>query len=441
MISKYLYTFIGVFLCLQPSRAQLIKIPSGNVKTFAAAVLQDTAKTDPFFTALLNQYPQYFDTILNNRKKLNVQIIYTQVDRNKNGITSLKNFYFNADENRYFYPASTVKLPVSLLALQKLNELRSKGINVNLNTTIITGMAGEGQTAVYNDPTTFDGKPIIANYIKKIMMVSDNDAYNRLYEFLGRQYINGQLHKLGFPEAQIVHRLQLPLSPQQNSQTNPIQFLDYNDHLLYSQPMLTDSSNYKPRKDSIGECYYNGDTVINHPMDFSLKNRISLQSLHTTLIGLVFPNQVPSAQRFNLSDSDRNFVLKYMSQLPTESILPPYFADTANYWPAYGKFLLMGAEKNPMPKNIRIFNKIGDAYGQLTDIAYIVDFDKKVEFFLSATIYCNGDDILNKDKYDYQSIGLPFLKHLGEVLYQYNLKRSKAILPDLSNLIFTYDGK
>ena len=130
-----------------------------------------------------------------------------------------------------------------------------------------------------------------------------------------------------------------------------------------------------------------------------------------------------------------------MSQYPTESTFPPYSADTATYWPAYCKFLLFGSEKGELPKNMRIFNKVGDAYGQLTDVAYIVDFDKKVEFFLSAAIYCNNDGVLNDDKYDYETLGFPFLKNLGQIIYEHELKREKKILPDLESLKFEYDKK
>ena len=51
---------------------------------------------------------------------------------------------------------------------------------------MITEKGFSGQTAVYNDPTTPDGRPTIAHYMKKIFLVSDNDAFNRLYQFLGR---------------------------------------------------------------------------------------------------------------------------------------------------------------------------------------------------------------------------------------------------------------
>ncbi len=131
--------------------------------------------------------------------------------------------------------------------------------------------------------------------------------------------------------------------------------------------------------------------------------------------------------------------MKYMSQLPGESIYPPYGDDTLHYWPAYGKFLLFGQEHGQVPPNIRIFNKEGDAYGHLLDIAYVVDFKNNIEFFLSAVIYCNKDGILNDDRYDYNTIGLPFMKNLGRVIYDYELKRERKIKPDLSPLIFKYD--
>ncbi|MEN9568889.1 MAG: hypothetical protein RL172_120 [Bacteroidota bacterium] len=406
-------------------------------KAFKDEILPDTSITDPFMLQLLQQYPQYFSQVLANRTSWNVQIIYTQVNRGANGIAALTHHYFNVDAGRYFYPASTVKFPVSILALQRINELKQYGIDKN--TTMLTEAAYSGQTAVYNDATTPNGKPSIAHYIKKILMVSDNDAYNRLFEFLGPRYINEQLHQKGYTTAQLLHRLQAALSKDENRHTNPVKFLDAANKVLYQQPMQVDETVYASRNDSLGKAYYAGDQLINHPMDCAGKNRLSLPDLHQILISLVFPNKVTAAQRFNISDDDRNFLLKYMSQLPTESTYPPYADDTASYYPAYCKFLLYGAQKGPLPANLRIFNKVGDAYGQLLDVAYIVDFDKGVEFFLSAVLYCNNDGVLNDDAYNYDDIGLPFMKHLGEVIYEYEKKREKKQQPDLSNLRFVYD--
>jgi hypothetical protein len=326
---------------------------------------------------------------------------------------------------------------VVLLALQKLNELKDKGIDIN--TTMITESAFSGQSSVYNDPTAVDGRPSIAQYIKKILMVSDNDAFNRLYEFLGQDYINAQLHKKGYEDAQILHRLDIFLSAEENRRTNPVKFIDSTGHTIYAQPGQINKTKYSERKDSLGIGYYRGDKLVKSPMNFSGKNRISLTDLHNILVSLVFPDQVLATQRFNITNTDKEFVMKYMSQLPTESKYPQYADDTLHYWPAYAKFLLFGNEKGKLPSNIRIFNKVGDAYGQVIDVAYVVDMVNHIEFFLSAEIYCNSDGILNDDLYDYNTVGFPFMKHLGQVIYDYELKRERKIKPDLSPFVFKYD--
>lgn len=399
--------------------------------------MPDTAQNDGLLESILNNYPQYFAEILKNRNDLNVQVIYTQVNRGANGRPILQNHNFNVNAARYYYPASTVKLPIVLLALQKLHEINNT--QVTPNTTMLTGSAFTGQSDVYNDPTTPDGRPTIAHYIKKILMVSDNDAFNRLYEFLGQQYINDELKKKGYSDAQVIHRLDIFLSEEENRRTNPITFYDSAGNIVYVQKEQRSNLKYNNRNDSLGKSYYSAGKLINRPMDFSKKNRLCLQDLHNILLSLVFPEKVEASKRFNISEDDRRFVLKYMSQYPTESIYPPYSADTINYWPAYCKFLFYGGSKENPQANIRIFNKVGDAYGQLIDAAYIVDYKNKIEFFLSAVIYCNSDGIINDDKYDYDSLGLPFMKNLGQVIYNYELKRHYKNKPDLSPVLFTYD--
>ena len=121
--------------------------------------------TDAFLENMLKQYPQYFDSVLAYRKSNNVQVIYTSIDRGANGIAGLKNFYFNVNSNGYFNPGSSIKLPIAMLTFQKLIELKANGIDKN--TTMLTEKAYSGQTAVYNDPTTPNGKPTIAQYLKK----------------------------------------------------------------------------------------------------------------------------------------------------------------------------------------------------------------------------------------------------------------------------------
>jgi len=382
---------------------------------------------------LLQQYPDKFQLILSVPDH-RVQIIYTQIDRRKKGMPQFTDHYFNINDSNYFYPASTVKLPVAILALQKLNELKINGLDKN--TTMITEADHSGQSEVYNDPSTPDGRPTIEHYIKKILLVSDNDAFNRLYEFLGQEYINNSLHKMGYDEVQIIHRLNISLTEDENRHTNAVKFFDTSGKLIYEKPMAASKLVYAQRNTKMGKGFYRGDELVNEPFDFSKKNRMSLTTLHNIVRSVMFPQSVSKKQRFNLKKEDYEFLRKYMSMTPLESKFP--FYDNKEHWDTYVKFLFYGAEKNSMKEGIRIFNKPGDAYGFMIDAIYFTDYKNNVEFMLSAIIHCNSDEIFNDDKYDYDTVGLPFMKNLGEVIYEHELKRQKKVIPNLDKFKYNY---
>lgn len=374
-----------------------------------------------------------FAEALQNRDSLRIQVVYTQIDRDRRNRPRFTDYYFNVDRNLYFYPASTIKMPVAFLALEKLNNL-----GINRNATFISEKKMDGQTAVYNDPTSPDGRPTVEHYIKKLFLVSDNDANNRLYEFLGQQYIHEQLAKKGYPEAQIVHRLAVSLTEAQHRNTNPVSFRDSSGKILYQQPNVASNYQYLERQDFVGKGYMSGEQLINQPFDFSRKNRFYLTDLHQVLRSVMFPESVPKNQRFNFTEDDYRFLYQYMSQLPSETKYPDY--DLVEHYDSYVKFFMFGTQKKTaMPKHIRIFNKVGWAYGFLTDVAYIVDFEKNIEFMLSATIYCNKDGILNDNKYDFDEVGNPFLERLGNLVYEHEVKRERKVVPDLSRFKLKYE--
>jgi hypothetical protein len=125
-----------------------------------------TQKTDALLENLLKQHTSYFDSVIKNKQDWKVQIIYTQIDRRANNNPLFKTYYYNYDPNSYFYPASTVKMPIAFLALQRLNELKITGLDKN--TAMITESAYNKQTPAYNEPTAADGRPTIAHYISTI---------------------------------------------------------------------------------------------------------------------------------------------------------------------------------------------------------------------------------------------------------------------------------
>jgi hypothetical protein len=395
---------------------------------------QPSKKETNLLEQLMRTKPEQFASILNNKDSLRLQIIYTKIDRDKHNKPTFTDYTFNLNNNSYFYPASTVKMPIAFLALEKLNSLKKYG--VDMNSTMVTDSSFSGQDRVYTNPTAKDSKASVANYIKQIFLVSDNDAFNRLYEFLGQAYIQQKLADKGFTDVVIRHRLQISLTNEQNRATNPISFYDSTGKLLYKQEGQYSNAIFPKLDVAIGKGYYKGSKLINQPFNFSEKNRVYLQDLHHILQSVLFADAVSSKQQFNLTPIDYNFIKHWMSAYPRESAYPYY--DTANHWDSYCKFLLFGSEKGSLPPNIRVFNKVGDAYGFLTDVAYIIDTDKKVEFMLSATLLCNKDGIFNDDKYDYETVGFPFMKNIGQLIYDYELQRKRKNIPNLQSFTINY---
>lgn len=387
---------------------------------------------------LSNRESPVVDTVLNNPEKYQVQILYTQIDRDQNNNPTFTEHAYGVNRNTYFYPASAVKFPIAVLALQKLNELGVEGLNKY--STMLTDSAYSGQTKVTYDSTSESGMPSVAHYIKKIFVVSDNDAYNRLYEFLGQDYINNELHEKGLEDLRIVHRLSVFNTADENRTTNPVTFYD-NAKILYQQDMVGSRKDWVGDEPiQLGEGYMENDSLINNPKDFGQNNYISVANLQDVLKAVIFPEAVPEEERFDLTDEDYQFLYQYMSQLPRETTYPDYMADTTeNYYDSYSKFFLFGDTRETIPSNIRIFNKIGMAYGFLTDNAYIVDFERNVEFMLTAVIYVNENQIFNDNVYEYDEIGLPFLSELGKAIFEYELTREKEYQPDLSKFKVPYD--
>ena len=60
---------------------------------------------------------------------------------------------------------------------------------------------------------------------------------------------------------------------------------------------------------------------------------------------------------------------------------------------------------------------------------------------LTATLYVNSDGILNDDKYDYEETGWPFMKELGQTIYQYELERTRKYEPDLNKFEIRYENR
>jgi hypothetical protein len=374
---------------------------------------------DELLLQLMRERADLFATVLEKVQEHEIQILYTQIDRDGKNCPHFVEHVYRVDAQAYFYPASTIKLAGAMLALEKLCDLGLDGL--------------DRDTPLRNDSAP-DGVPTIAHYIRKLFAVSDNDAYNRLYEFVGQQQINEGLWQKGYEDVRLTHRLSLQLLSLENRHTNPFVFYRANE-TIYQQPPAYNTEIYRavqPLAKGVG--YIADGRLVDEPKDFAGSNYMSVRVLQDLLKAVVFPHSTPLERRFRYGEEDRRFLLAAMSNLPRECGDLDY--DREKYYDSYVKFFMFGDSKAELPAHIRSFNKVGLAYGYLIDNAYIVDFKHSIEFLLTAVVYVNKNGIFNDGKYEYDEVAFPFLANLGRVVYEHELARERPHQPDLSEFVF-----
>ena len=384
---------------------------------------------------LFTSYCDSFPEIYMMPEWYDLQIIYVQIDRDSKGFPHLTPYKFTVDKDQYFYPASLVKLPTLLLTLEKLNELEPK-YKIDKYSRLKIGKAHSCQKEFKKDTTGPEDYPCIANFIRRILLVSDNNAYSRLFEFMGQKDLNERMWAKGYTDNIILKRF-ARCNYDENRYTNPFWFYHSNGKTAYYQAAKTNSKKWKiPYKidTRVGKGWVEWKKYIDKPKDFRYTNLITLESELDMMIKLILPETVDSADRWQISPHDRLFLLQYFSMYPRQSPIDEYH-DYEEYEDSYKKYFMIGDTKDTIyDENLKIFNIVGLSYGFLSDVAYIVNLEDGVEFFLAAVIYTNHDDILNNDHYEYHEVGFPFFGKFGRIVYEYERQRPKEYKPNFNDI-------
>lgn len=353
-----------------------------------------------------------------------VQLLISEVVATAGRAPVLRRHGYRVDAE-YFYPASSIKLGAAVLALQKLADLsRERGDAELLHAPMEIGslFAGDppqrGDPADEAHPESGATLPIsVGRELRKLALVSDNQAFNRLFEFVGHETLNRGLHSLGLASVVINHRL---------SDARPIA-----DQRVTAEVILRPTGlapvEVPPRVSSlaltnrgpglqIGRGYVRGGTVVPTPMDFTSRNGISLVDLQDLLVKVARPDVALGGPALTLTDQHRAALLEAMTQYPAESADPKY--PLAEFPDAYSKFLLPGVRRvfpSRVPgERVEITGKIGRAYGFSVENAYLRNPANGRAVFVTAVVYTNADGILNDDQYEYAELADPFLADLGE---------------------------
>ena len=367
---------------------------------FSLLLLSCNSTNNPIELIIKKREPK-LKSIYKNKENHNLQILYTKVVRDSSGAPTFIEYDYKVDNNFYFYPASTMKLPIVVLTLQKINELRNEGLNISVENKIL--LVNEDQKI---KETTF--KDLIA----KVFLVSDNSASNILINFLGYNYFNQEMRKKGLNTIVLNHKF------------NPDPYVK-NDWTIYTldgdliskdevQEVIEHNSLDNLRQ---GKSQILNNEKIDNPFNFKTKNRASLRDLDGVMKRIIYPELFGEKDRMNLRDQDYNFLRYWMSRFTFEDAGLEYQKDS-KYFDSYNKFFIYGDSTNTIDRKIRIYNKVGIAYGTLTDISYIKDYQKDIEFFLSATLYVNQNQIVNDNLYEYDDVGIPFLAELARQVYK-----------------------
>ncbi len=374
---------------------------------------------------VLSELPARSQAVLKNAAAHRLQIALAIPVRSASGQLVMHQQTFG-DLSTYFYPASTVKLCAAIAAIETIHEINTEqGTAFDLDTPLRIEPRFPDDRAVDTDPTNHvAGTITVGHAIRKIGLVSDNAAFNWLYEFVGQEALNANMRRAGFESVRILHRLSERRSLLENRQNRAVTLLDMNRTPVFRVPDRTsdfEENNADIPGLDLGEAFMRESQRVSGPFSFKTKNRISLQDLQGILAAVVRPDirtARPGFDRWTIRERTR--LIRALGDAPGESDNPRYNAE--HYPQDYAKFAGTGAWRARSADDVHVFAKTGRAYGFTTENCYIEDQTSGAGFFLAATLYTNPNGVLNDDTYGYAKTADVFLADLGEALTQ-------AILP------------
>ncbi len=378
-------------------------------------------KNDSKIIQILSGKDELLSKALKDYKKFHFQIIYTQIERNGKNKPKLTNYGFNVDK-QFYHLASLIKLPLAVVVLEKLTQLKSKGVSLDDSISVLTGTCSK---ELINYLASFK-RPTIRLVMKDMFIVSDNNAYNLFYDLCGLDDFNTRMKELGLENTLLLNRF-ASCSPEGNRTTNTVQLFNTDSKkLTYTFESKTAKTDWKlnPKlPHEFGKKHLEGGKKVKGPKSFLLNNYAPLSQLHKLLSWIIFPQLETSSKKLNIAPEYREELIRMMGILPSESKDPIYLA---NKWPDDGmKYFIADKSYNYNPENIRFIDKVGQASGFMSDCAYIIDTVNNIEFMLSAAVYSDLDGVAADGKYNYDEFAFPVLRKIGKLFYQEELKHRK----------------
>ncbi|MFN8900589.1 MAG: serine hydrolase [Lysobacteraceae bacterium] len=372
----------------------------------------DAAAAKPLFDAVFAHLPAAQRAVLEDPRR-EVQIALTRIDRDAEGTPTLSTAYRGLRPKAWFPAASTVKLPAALLLAETL-EGAAMGFNAR---SVLDAAPATGNWS--------DAEPqaeVVWSTLWRLLVISENPPFNRVFDLLGPDAIQERLEELGFGDVRLIARLG-SADAEANRRTaggrldTPV--IGPDGEIAWDEGWRRPGSRAARRRFPFGAASkaaaWRGDDgrVVTGPRDFSWANYLPVADAHAMLRRLLFPERVRPSLRWRFSEATRLSLLRILGMFPRESPLlasgthaPQPFGD------GYAKFFVVG-DRDTSPSGFRSFGKTGEAFGHQSETALLTDADGECEVLLSANVYANADGILNDDAYEYDTVSRPFLAALG----------------------------
>ena len=376
---------------------------------------------DSLLYQILKGKDPLLDEVLNNQSRYEFQLIYTKVNRSS-GKTILEERSLNKDKY-HFYPASLIKFPLAIVALEYFYSLRQYGVEANSILRLNTCSCDKGT----NSYVSKSKKPTPEQLIREMMIMSNNDAYNFYFDLVGIDRCNKRMKEMGLNGIIMKRRFTSGCSDEDNRKSGGVQIFNSKDSLIFKTPCESSVSNFMPDSSlpiTAGRSHFDKGKRIYKPYDYSKSNYVRLADAHELMIRMFFPEIIKdSAAQFRFDRTYKNLFIKALGDFPRELLNAQQ--DYSKIPDHYYKFFMDPASMNTKTGTFRIYNKVGLASGFLSDVSYFEDKENNISFFLSGVIFAKKDGIINGGSNNYYDLGMPVLRKIGSLIYKHELEEKK----------------
>lgn len=353
---------------------------------------------DPLAEEILRGGGAALRTVMAAPETHRFQVLYGVVEEGPK--PTLERHGYRADAE-YFFPASSMKVPIALATYDWLATQRI----ARDATMVIHPVAGNADPYV----TT------VAREAWRALIVSDNSSANRLLGIVGHREAHETLWSLGLASARIRTGFATGAELDPAEVSPRIQIASGGRTTEEIAPRRSDLvlPPNEAKDLDIGKAAIVDGRRREGPLSFADKNAMTLRDLQDTLVRIVRPDLLPEGARADaVSKEDLAHLRQALGTLPSQSGLAGYDRNVvADY--QLSPFL-RGIERVRARGRFEIYAKVGQAYGFLVANAYVVDKESGRSFFLTASVFANPDEIMNDDNYAYDTISFPALADVGE---------------------------